>query len=81
MRLNPTAINKAITSVLFWATCRAAAELCYEAEFVGRFAEGCWCHQDAFEEHISCQAVWSREAKVLFREHGDGDSGVVESSV
>lgn len=27
------------------------SHVCYEAEFVGRFAEGCWCHEDVFEEY------------------------------
>lgn len=44
-------IDSAISSPHFWAMTHCISHVCYEAEFVGRFAEGCWCHEDVFEEY------------------------------
>ena len=40
------AIDSAICSAAFWASVRATHEISLEAEYVGCFAEGCFCHED-----------------------------------
>ena len=55
------AIHSAITSAKFWATVKAVQEICFEAEFTGRFAEGCGCHQHVHDaEAVRCgSVVWA----------------------
>ena len=50
LRLNFFEINRAVTAPEFWAMCRAYKEICYEAEYCGRFAEGCYCHDHIFRQ-------------------------------
>ena len=44
-RPNAEAVDKAIKSLTFWAMVRATSEIAYQAEFIGRWSEGCFCHE------------------------------------
>lgn len=50
LRLNIEGIDAIVRNTGFWATVRIAQHIASECEFTGRFAEGCWCHEQALEQ-------------------------------
>ena len=65
LRPNAEAIDEAISSPVFWAMTKSIHEIALQAEWIGRWCEGCPCHEDvllawAFEQakHRSASSVW-----------------------
>ena len=48
LRPNAEAIDAALASPVFWATTKAVHQLAMQAEFIGRWCEGCPCHEGIF---------------------------------
>lgn len=55
-RLNVEAVDSALKSPTFWPKLRMTMELAEEAEYAGRWAEGCHCHESKLLEFAASQA-------------------------
>ena len=59
---SPDGLESTISSDSFWAATTIVEHISYEAEFVGRWAEGCHCHGDVgFEWHAAHAASQDQE--------------------
>ena len=58
-RPSAEAIDAAVSSPVFWATARAVHELALEAEWVGRWCEGCPCHEGILLAWAYEQVDWA----------------------
>lgn len=56
LRPNAEAIDAAITSKTFWCTLKAVNELTQQCELIGRWSEGCPCHESILTDFASQQA-------------------------
>ena len=55
-RLNVEAVDSALKSPTFWPKLRMTMELAEEAEYAGRWAEGCHRHESELLEFAASQA-------------------------
>ena len=59
---SPDGLESVISSDSFWAATAIVEHISYEAEFIGRWAEGCHCHGDVgFEWHTAQAASRGQE--------------------
>lgn len=73
LRPNIDGIDGAVRSKVFWCTVRAVSELVLQCEYLGRWAEGCWCHEalltqwaaEQAGEHSNATLVLTLTAKAL----------------
>ena len=65
-RLSTEAIDLAVRSRTFWSQVRLVLEVSEQAEFAGRWTEGCPCHEAELLQFAAEQA----ELRVVLHKHG-----------